>query len=47
METMNEVQKMTFISRREYERVPFVKRLTVQDVNTGHKFEANGIDISV
>lgn len=47
METMDEVQKTTFVNRREYERVPFLKRLTVRDVDTGQKFRANGIDISV
>ncbi|MGA2914646.1 MAG: PilZ domain-containing protein [Sedimentisphaerales bacterium] len=44
---MQENQRLVFISRREYERVPFVKRLTVRDVESGGKYEANGIDISV
>lgn len=47
VELSNEIQKLTFISRRQYERVPFLKKLTVLDVNTGHKFEANAIDISI
>jgi hypothetical protein len=45
MEPMNEIQKSSFM--RVSERVPFTKRLTVLDVNTGQKFEANGIDMSV
>jgi hypothetical protein len=36
---------MTFT--RAYERVPFAKKLTIMDVSSGQKFEANGIDISV
>ena len=47
MGTIDEVQKMSFISRREYERIPFVKKLTVKDLNTSHRFDANGVDISV
>jgi hypothetical protein len=42
---MNKTQTMSLA--RAYERVPFAKRLTVLDVNSGQKFEANGIDISV
>jgi len=45
MEAMEERQKLSLI--RAYERVPFTKRLTVLDVNSGRKFEANGIDMSV
>lgn len=47
MEPMQENQRLTFISRRECERVPFMKRLTILDVESGQKFEANGVDISV
>lgn len=32
---------------RAYERVPFTKRLTVLDADSGQKFNAFGIDISV
>ena len=46
-EQMNEIQKVTIKSRRAYERIPFIKRLTVLDVNTNRIFDANGIDISV
>jgi c-di-GMP-binding flagellar brake protein YcgR len=46
-ELSDEIQKLAFISRREYERVPFAKKLTVLDLNSGNTYEANGIDISV
>lgn len=35
------------MEKRVYERVPFTRKLTVLDVNSGQKFEANGIDVSV
>ena len=44
---MNEFQKATLACRREYERVPFAKKLTIKDMASGQEFEANGIDISV
>lgn len=47
MESMRQNQKLAFMSQREYERVPFMKRLTVMDAGSGRKYEANGIDISV
>ena len=47
MELMQENQQLMIISRREYERVPFTKKLMVMDVESGEKFDANSIDISV
>jgi len=45
MEPMNKTRNLSLT--RAYERVPFARRLTVLDVNSGQKFEANGIDMSV
>jgi len=47
IEPMKQNQTVSFAERRAYARVPFTNKLIVLDMNTGHKFEANGIDISV
>lgn len=38
---------MAFTERRDYERVPFTKKLMVMDASSGERFEARGIDISI
>ncbi|MFA5293675.1 MAG: PilZ domain-containing protein [Phycisphaerae bacterium] len=47
IEPMKQNQNVSFVERRTYARVPFTHKLMVLDMNTGHKFEGNGIDISV
>ena len=47
MGSMNGFQKPSLMQKREYDRVSFLKRITLKDVKTNHLIEANGIDINI
>ena len=44
---MRQNPMLSYVEKRAYARVPFTRKLIVRDLNTGQKFWANGIDISL